>query len=220
MFKKILIAEDHQSTSISVRKTLEDMGITDPEYVYHCDAALLQVKNALLTEPFELLITDLLFEPDDQLQKITDGEALISAARQIQPHLKVLVFSAEQRAAIIDALFKELGVNGYVIKARRDSEELERAIHALYKNKLHYPSNIRQAVQQKNLYKFAKIDITIVRLIYEGKTQKEIPDILEKDQLTPSSLRSIEQRLHLMRTAYNLSNNIQLIALCKEMGII
>jgi len=128
MFKKILIAEDQQSANISVRKMVEDAGIMQSKYVYYCDDALLQLKSALSEgEPFELLITDLLFEPDDRPQKLANGEALIAASRQIQPNLKIVVFSGEQRAAIIDSLFDKLHINGYVRKARRDAEELQAA---------------------------------------------------------------------------------------------
>ncbi len=221
MFKKILIAEDHQSANISVRKTLEEIGIKPPMFVYHCDAALLQINNGLSEdEPYDLLITDLEFESDDIPQKLTGGEALIKAVRLVQPSLKILVFSSEKRAAVIDKFFEESLINGYVLKARRDAEELVQAITTIAENKRHYPSNLRQAIQHKNLHKFTKIDIRVVKLIYEGKAQKELPDLLEKEQLRPNSLRSIEQRLHIMRTAYTLSNNIQLVALCKEMGLI
>jgi len=74
MFKKVLIAEDHQSANISVRRTLEETGIADPKFVYHCDAALLQLNHSLSEdEPYDLLITDLEFEPDGIPQKLAGG---------------------------------------------------------------------------------------------------------------------------------------------------
>ena len=47
MFEKILIAEDHESSNISVRKALEDIGLDKNDYVYYCDDALLRVKHAI-----------------------------------------------------------------------------------------------------------------------------------------------------------------------------
>jgi two-component system capsular synthesis response regulator RcsB len=221
MFKKILIAEDQQSANISVRKMVEDAGITQSKYVYYCDDALLQLKNALNEgEPFELLITDLHFEPDGRPQKLANGEALITASRQIQPNLKIVVFSGEQRAAIIDSLYDKLKINGYVRKARRDAEELQMAITSVYKNKLHRPANIGQPGLQKNAHEFSQFDIIIIRLIAEGKSQKEISAYLDAHDIKPSGLSSLEKRLNLIREAYDFTNNGQLIAFCKDIGII
>ncbi|MDB5089981.1 MAG: Transcriptional regulator [Mucilaginibacter sp.] len=220
MFKRVLIAEDQQSANISVRKMVEDMGITGAKYVYHCDDALLQLKNALLEDdPFELLITDLLFEPDDRPQKLPGGEALITASKQLQPGLKILVFSAEQRGAVIASLFNTSKINGYVRKARRDAEELQGAISSIYKNKLHHPSNIEHPIL-KNIHEFSPYDVAVIRLIAEGKSQKEISAYLDAHHIRPSSLSSLEKRLNLIRESYDFTNNGQLIAFCKDLGVI
>lgn len=221
MFRKILIAEDQQSANISVRKTAEDMGISGAKFVYYCDDALLALKNALLeNDPFELLITDLYFEPDDRAQKLNGGEALIPAVRQLQPNLKVLVFSAEQRKLVIDSLFEKLKINGYVRKARRDAEELQKAITGIYKNKLHYPADLGHAGFQKNAHEFSQFDVTIIRLLAQGMLQKEIPAFLAEHNIKPSGLSSVEKRLNVIRDAYEFTNNEQLIVFCKDIGII
>jgi DNA-binding NarL/FixJ family response regulator len=221
MFEKVLIAEDYESTSISIRKTLEDLGVIGPRYTYHCDDALLHVKNALVEEkPYELLITDLSFEPDDRPQKLLTGEALIKAARLMQPGLKVLVFSLEKRAAVIDQLFKGAGIQGYVPKGRHDAQELKAAILSLYKNKQYFSADIRQAVRQGNTHEFTKFDTTIIKLLAQGMLQKDIPDYLRDHHIVPCSLSSVEKRLYLIRDAYDFSNNEQLVIYCKELGII
>ena len=221
MFRKVLIAEDQQSANISVRKTAEDMGIAGAKFVYYCDDALLAVKNALLdNDPFELLITDLYFEPDDRPQKLAGGEALIPAVRQLQPDLKVLVFSAEQRKSVIDSLFDKFNINGYVRKARRDAEELQKAIANIYKNKLHYPADLGHAGSQKNSHEFSRFDVTIIRLLAQGMLQKDIPAFLAEHHIKPSGLSSVEKRLNVIRDAYEFTNNEQLIVFCKDIGII
>ena len=95
MFKKVLIAEDHEITNISVRKTLEELGVADARYVYYCDDALSWISNAVRSgEPYELLITDLSFEEDSYPQRLRNGEELIRAVKDVQPHLKIIVFSS------------------------------------------------------------------------------------------------------------------------------
>jgi DNA-binding NarL/FixJ family response regulator len=221
MFKSVLIAEDHESASISVQKTLADLGIARSDYAYYCDDALTRIKKGLQgNEPYELLITDLSFEDDGHQQKIGNGEALIAAARTIQPSLKVLVFSAEQRAAVVIALFHKLEVNGYVRKARRDAEELKKAIESIYKNKQHMPAEFRQDIRQNNAYSFTRYDTMIIRLLSSGMAQKDIPVYLEQNQIRPSSLSSLEKRLNLIKEALAFSKNEQLVAYCKDKGII
>lgn len=221
MFEKVLIAEDHESANISVRKTLEDFGITQYDYAYYCDDALNRIRNGLGdNSPYELLITDLFFEKDDREQQLTSGAALIAAARQLQPGLKILVFSAEHKEVVIKRLFDELGINGYVRKARRDAQELRSAIEAIYKNKQHYPIHLRQVIRQKNAHDFSEFDITIIRLLAQGMLQKDIPTYLTNNEIKPASLSSLEKRLNLIKEAFEFSNNEQLVAFCKDMGII
>jgi DNA-binding NarL/FixJ family response regulator len=221
MFKKVLIAEDHESSNISVRKTLEDIGVAQKDYVYYCDDALLQLKNAYRdNDAYDLLITDLYFEEDDRPQELSGGVALIKAAREIQPGIKVLVFSAENKPSVIDQLFKELDINAYVRKARRDVEELKKALEALGKNKKHLSLALKQAFKTEYTYEFSDYDIILVTQLARGLSQKEISHYLEKNEVKPWSLSSIEKRLNFMREASNCSKNEQLIAFCKDMGII
>lgn len=220
MFKKVLIAEDLQSTNISIRHMVDEIGVTAAKYVYHCDDALLFIKNALVDQdPFELLITDLFFLPDHRRQELRGGEALIAAARFLQPDLKVLVFSGEQRAAIVESLFKTSKINGYVPKGRWDAEELKTAIRSIYKNKLHRPINLQGPVF-KNVHEFSQYDVTVIQLISEGKSQKEVSAYLDVNEIKPSGLSSLEKRLNLIRESYNFTTNAQLIAFCKDVGII
>lgn len=221
MFTKVLIAEDHESASISVRKTLEDLGITNPAYAYYCDDALIRIKNGIRDEePFELLISDLSFEKDERHQQLTDGAALIAAARLIQPNLKVLVFSSEQNATVIEGLFRDSGINGYVRKARRDAQELKAAIETINKNKIHFPLHLSEVIQQKNTYEFTDFDITIIRLLAGGILQKDIPVYLQQREIKPSGLSSVEKRLNLIKETLDFTKNEQLVAFCKDMGII
>src|SRR5690606_7528654 len=82
MFKKVLIAEDHESSGISVLKTLIDLEITDTHFVYYCDDAMERVKRSVLDHtPFDLLITDLSFDEDHRPQTIKDGAQLVSEVR-------------------------------------------------------------------------------------------------------------------------------------------
>lgn len=220
MFKKVLIAEDHESASISVQKTLEKLGVQEPEYVYYCDDALNYIRRALQREtPYELLITDLYFEKDHYAQQLPDGKALIQAARELQPGLKVIVFSAESRPAVVNGLFKALSVDGYVRKARRDAEHLLEALQMVYANRIYCSPDMKPGEQQ-HFHEFTSFDTTIISLLAEGLLQKDIPYYLRQNNIKPSGLSSVEKRLSLIREKLGFSKNEQLIAYCKDIGII
>lgn len=221
MIKKVLIAEDHAMANISLQKTLEELGITDVHHVYYCDDALARIQVCKdLNESYDLLITDLSFDNDGHSQKITDGKALIKAARKIQPDLRILVFSISREAATIEMLDKVLGIDGYVPKSRTDAKDLKEAIDKIANNQRYFPRLVMDLMKQKNAHDFTKYDITITTLLARGARQKDIPAYLEKNNIKPSGLSSVEKRLQLMKESFGFSNNEQLIAYCKDMGII
>ena len=221
MFKRVLIAEDQEMASISVRKTLEDLAIAQSEYTYYCDDAYMHIKKNVHSEqPFDLLITDLSFEEDHRTQLLAGGLELIAAVKTVQPDIKVLVFSAENKAAVIDTLFKELGINAYVRKARNDAQDLKMGIEAISKNKTYLSANLKSIIKQKNAYEFSNYDVTIISLLSQGTLQKDIPNYLQHNNIKPSGLSSVEKRLNLMKEILEFTKNEQLVAYCKDFGII
>jgi two-component system capsular synthesis response regulator RcsB len=218
MFKRVLIAEDHESTNISVQKTLADLGI---HATYYCDDALMHITKSLHEDqPFDLLITDLSFEEDHRKQKITGGLELITAVRAVRPGLKILVFSGETKAAVIDSLFKEMGINAYVRKARHDAKDLKLAVQAISEDKTYLSADLKLILKQKNAYEFSAFDITIITLLSNGMLQKDIPTYLQQNNMKPSGLSSVEKRLNLMKEMLGFAKNEQLVAYCKDFGII
>lgn len=221
MFEKVLIAEDHESSNISVRKALEDCGVVNNDYVFYCDDALLRIKQALKTDvPYDLLITDLSFEEDGTPQKIGNGTDLIKAVRDLQPGIKILVFSVDGKPAVVDYLFKELFINAFVRKARRDVTELKLSLEAVAKGRKYLSTGLRQSIKESNTYDFQEYDIILIKLISNGMLQKDIPQYLQENDISPSGLSSVEKRLNHIRESLNFTKNEQLIAFCKDVGVI
>jgi two-component system capsular synthesis response regulator RcsB len=221
MFKRVLIAEDHESSNISIRKALEDFGCLNNDYVYYCDDALSRITQAIKAgNEYDLLITDLSFDEDEIPQKITSGTQLIKAVKLFQPYIKVLVFSAESKGAIIDNLFKELNINAFVRKARRDVSELKLAFEAINSQKTYLSAALRPSIQHSNAYEFKEFDIILISLLSKGILQKDIPNHLQINKIKPSGLSSVEKRLNYIKEVLNFNNNEQLIAFCKDIGVI
>ncbi|PQA90076.1 response regulator [Chryseobacterium shigense] len=221
MFKKILIAEDHESSSISVQKTLEDLNISHTDYVYYCDDAVAKVKKSIReNDLYDLLITDLSFEEDHREQTIKEGKDLILEVRELIPSVKVIVFSGEHKSGVIDSLFNEYKINGFVRKARHDSKDLKKAIASVYVNENYLSLDLKQEVKKLNSYEFTSYDITLVSLLSQGVLQKNIPTYLQNNNIKPNSLSSVEKRLNSLKENLNVASNEQLVAFCKDLGII
>ncbi|WNI35187.1 response regulator [Chryseobacterium sp. SG20098] len=221
MFKKILIAEDHESINISVQKTLEELNIPTVDYVYYCDDAIGKIQKALREKyPYDLLITDLYYEDDHHEQNLKDGKELIRKAKEIQPDLKVIVFSAEHKTGVIENLFSDYEINGYIRKARNDSKELKKAIASVYIGENYLSFDLKQDMKKFNSYEFSTFDITLVSLLSKGILQKNIPAHLEERNIKPSSLSSVEKRLNSLKEDLEINSNEQLVAFCKDIGII
>jgi two-component system, NarL family, captular synthesis response regulator RcsB len=221
MIDKVIIAEDQESANLSVQKTMEELRINQIDYVFYCVDALNKIEVAKQKgQPYELLITDLYFEADGTYQKIGGGFNLIQSVREVQPDIMILIFSAENRPATIDMLFKNYEIDGYVRKARHDAKELKSALDTLSKGQRYYPRALAQAVKQSNTYEFTDFDINIIRLLSNGYQQNEIPGYLKQHNIKPSSLSTIEKRLNQIREELGFSKNEQLVLFCKEAGIL
>lgn len=221
MIDKVIIAEDHETANLSVQKTMEELRIKQIDYAYYCDVALQKIQLATQQgTPYDLLITDLYFEDDGTFQKIGGGFDLIRAAREVQPGIIILIFSAEHRPATIDMLFKNFAVDAYVRKARNDAKELKSAIESLSKQQQYYPRALANLVKQSNTYEFTEFDINIIKLLSQGYQQNEIPDYFRQRNIKPSSLSMIEKRLKQIRDELSFSKNEQLVLFCKDAGIL
>lgn len=220
MLRNVLIAEDHEIVNISLRKALEEFGPVNTEYVYYCDDALSRIRKPPLGQPYDLLITDLHFEEDSYKQQLSSGQELIEAARMQQPDLKILVFSAEKKTAVIEKLFTQFQIDAYVSKARRDAQELRTALEHIFRNQKYFPALLRQSIRQHNSYNFSDFDITIISLLSQGLLQKDIPAYLQRNNIKPSGLSSVEKHLNKMREVLEFSKNEQLVAFCKDIGVI
>ncbi|MCA4781555.1 response regulator transcription factor [Empedobacter stercoris] len=221
MFKKVLIAEDFESFNISVQKVLKDLKVENPDYAFYCDDAFLKVKKALYDEqPYDLLISDLSFEEDHREQKLKGGRELIEAVKAIQPNLKVIVFSVEKKADMVDNLFEQFEINGFVAKGREDSKELKKAIQAVFEGEKHLELEMKRSIKQKNTYEITSYDVTLVSLLSKGVLLKDIPNFLVDRNIKPSSKSSVEKRLSTLKETLEVSSNHQLVALFKDLGSI
>ena len=185
MFKKVLIAEDYESYNLGVIKTLDELRITNYEFVNYCDDALAKIKRSIAeNQPYDLLITDLSFEEDYREQMIKSGRQLILEARELHPDLRIIVFSIENKPKSIEDLFKKYNVNSFVSKGRNDAKELKKAITAVAEKGYFLPEEIKFSIK-KNSIEFSDYDVTLISLLAKGYRQQEIEEYFKKNDIKP-----------------------------------
>lgn len=220
MFKKALIAEDHEIRNSGIVNTLAELNIKNSDFVSYCDDALKLIQTAFTeNNPYDLLITDLSFDKDHIHQKIKSGQELIHEARKIQSNLKVIAFSIEKKPKVIDDLYKVYQINGFVAKARNDGKELKNTIKKVFNGETVIPQEILNSIRNTSL-EFKDYDILLLELLSKGWKQSEIEEHFKKNGITPDSKSSIEKRLNDLRDSLGAKNNIELIVICKDIGIL
>lgn len=221
MFKKVLIADDLGSINQGVQTVVNTLEITNVQQVQYCDDAYLKIKKAIYDNaPYDLLITDLSFKADHREQTYSSGEVLIEALTLEHPELNIIVYSVDDRLPKVRSLIATSYADAYVCKGRRGLIELSEAIKSVY-NKKHYLSpQVAQALSSKFNLEIDDYDIELVKQLSLGFSQLEISKQFEKNNISPSSLSSVEKRLNRLKDQFKANNAIHLVAVVKDLGLI
>ena len=221
IYSKIFVAEDLDSNNLGMVATLEKMGIATIEQSQFCDNALLKIKKAIIDfEPFEVLISDLCFNTAHGKKNISSGQELISEVKKIQPNIKVIVFSVEDKQSIIESLMEDQQIDAYVCKGLNGLKELKNAIEALSKNKKYSCPVATASLQQKNILELDIYEQKLLELLANGYKQSEISELFKKKLITPNSVRSIETSISKLKDSFNASTTPQLVYMASSLGLI
>ncbi len=222
MFNKVLIAEDLDTISIAIVQALEKLSIAEIHHSKYCDDAFLKIKKALHDNvPYDLVISDLSFKIDHREEKLSSGEELIEAIKKVQPTIKSIIFSIEDKSFRIKSLFNNLGINAYVCKGRDSIQELQTAIQRIYNNEEIKVSNeIALALRDKTLFEIESYDITLLKSLAKGLTLDEIATEFKDSGIQPSGNSSLEKRINRLKIYFKANNNVHLIAITKDLGLV
>lgn len=221
MFKKVLVAEDMDAINKGVLSILSDLQIEKIDQVQYCDDAYLKIKKAInIHSPYELLITDLSFKADHRKQKYPSGESLIEVLKKEHPNLKIIAYSIEDRLQKVKILINTYNIEAYVCKGRKGLVELYKAVNAVANNKQYVSPLVENALNSNLNLEIKEYDIELVKQLSNGLSQHEISDYFRDNNISPSSLSSIEKHLNTLRTQFNANNMIHLVSIAKDLGLI
>ena len=221
MFRKILIAEDIDSISMGLTTILEKLPDTEILHAKYCDEALLKIKKALKDgQPVDLLITDLSFKADHRESKLIDGEELVVAAKSVQPELKTIVYSIEERLYKIKYLLEEVKADAFVWKGRESSREIVLALTKVYNNEIYISPRFAHIFSPSVLLEIEPCDLLLIKYLSEGLGQAEISERFRALGQTATSGSSLEKRLNKLKIYFKAKNTIHLVSIVKDMGLV
>jgi two-component system capsular synthesis response regulator RcsB len=222
MFKKVIIAEDLDAMNLGIQQVLKDLNIVDFQHSKYCDEAFLKIRAAIQNnEPYDLLISDLSFKTDHREVKIASGDELIQKVRELQPDIKIIAYSVEDKNYRIKSLFENAEIDAFVLKGLNSIEELKKAIHITSTSDQKFISpEVASALQEKNNFEIDDLDIQILRHLSSGTSQDEIIQIFKDLGIKPNSKSAMEKRLSKLKDFFKANNTVQLVFIAKDMGII
>lgn len=222
MFKKVIIAEDLDAMNLGIQQVLKDLNIVDYQHSKFCDEAFLKIRAAIhQNEPYDLLISDLSFKSDHRKPDIANGDELIQKVRELQPDIKIIAYSVEDKGYRIKSLFDNAEINAFVSKGLNSIEELKKAINIISTSDQRFISpDVSAALQEKNNFEIDDVDIKILKYLSAGTSQDDIIEIFKTSDIKPSSKSAVEKRLSKLKDFFKANNTVHLVSITKDMGII
>lgn len=222
MFKKVIVAEDLGDINLAIEQSLKDLDIVNFQHAKYCDDAFLKIRKAIQdNEPYDLLISDLSFKKDHREVKIANGDELIQKVREIQPNIKIIAYSIEDKSLRIKSLFDNSEIDAFVLKGRNSIEELKKAIHIISTSDQKFISpDVASALQEKSNFEIDDVDIKILKYLSDGTSQDEIIEIFKTSDIKPNSKSAVEKRLSKLKDFFKANNTVHLVSITKDMGII
>lgn len=221
LFKRVLVSEDIDSILLSVINAVKNFGITQIDHVKYCDDALLKIKKSIAdNQPYDLFISDLSFEPDYREVTIKKGEEAIAQIRQLQPNLKIIVYSVEDKCFKIKSLIDTYKINAYVHKGRNSIDQLKAAITVIQSSdQVYLSTHLQHILKDKTTREIDDYDVKIIQQLSNGVTQDELEARFKELGITPNSKSTIEKRLGKLKDHFRANNTVHLIAIAKDLGI-
>lgn len=222
MFSKVLVAEDYEIANHGILKILHDnLGISDIQEAKYCDDAYLKFRKAKQEDnPFQLLITDLSFKPDHNVQTRTSGIDLINDIRAVEPEIKVIVYSQESRPEKIKMLFDKLDINGYVCKGQHAIKELISCVTQVYQGKTVLPTELTNRNDATGMVHLDDFDMMLLEDLAQGLTKREIVAKLKQKKIKPNSESMIDKRVTKLFDEFKARNSTHLVAIVKDLGLL
>ncbi|PRY89960.1 response regulator [Mongoliibacter ruber] len=206
---KIALADDHKMFARGIKGLLEEEEDFKVIALFHNGKDLVEFVKK---KSVDIIITDM------NMPKM-DGMNVISSIKDFAPHAKIIVLSMYDDQVIYDKAVKS-GANAYVLKGS-DPDELIYTIREVFEGA--YVLDYKKVLFQnepdgypdhfKEKFKLSRRELEIIKLIKDGKMNKEIADDLSLSQHTVEAHR---KKIH---AKLGVSTAVELVKKAIEMNI-
>jgi DNA-binding NarL/FixJ family response regulator len=204
---QILIADDHDVVRRGLRAILEQL--PDWKVVAEARDGREAIKLALETKPDVAIV--------DHGLPVLNGVEVTRQLRARLPRTEVLIFTMHDSDALLQDVLRA-GARGFMLKSDAD-DYLVAAVRAVSQHKPFFTGRVSEKMLQNFLSTSNSESIltprekSVVQLIAEGRTNKEMAELLCLSAKTIESHRaSVLQKLNLLTTAdiirYAVRNNL------------
>ena len=191
---RVIIADDHVLYRAGVKTSLSTK--KDIKVIAEADNGM-HLLNLIKNIEADVVLLDI-------QMPIMDGIATLPELKKVAPRTKVIMLTMVDDNSMITKLM-ELGANSYLTKTS-DSEIIYEAIKTCYEQEYYFNSLTNKALltnlKQRNMpapqqlmqqeAQLSEKETTILRLMCEEKSTKEIADIVE---LSPRTVEAIRDKL-------------------------
>jgi DNA-binding NarL/FixJ family response regulator len=204
---KVAIADDHALFRTGVKTSLT--GHKDIQMIAEAENGM-QLLNLLKHIKPDVILLDI-------HMPIMDGYTALPEIKKLYPDMKVIMLSMNNDPSIITRMM-EIGANSYLTK-ESDSETIYHAIRTCFEQEFFFNdlTNLRMkkpaeaSIPEVNLN---EKEVTILKLMCEEKSTKEIADIVD---LSPRTVEAIRDKL---KTKTGVKSMAGLVMYAVKAGIV
>jgi DNA-binding NarL/FixJ family response regulator len=198
---KVAIADDHHLFRTGVRTTLSMR--KDIQMVAEAENGM-QLLNLLKHIKPDVVLLDI-------QMPIMDGLTTLPEIKKLYPDIKVIMLSMHNDHSMISKMM-EIGANSYLTK-ESDSETIYRAIRTCYEEEFFFNDltnkalltglrNKREPEPDPEDVQLSEKERTVLKLMCEEKSTKEIADIVE---ISPRTVEAIRDKLKIKTGAKSMA---------------
>jgi DNA-binding NarL/FixJ family response regulator len=141
--------------------------------------------------------------------------------KKLQPNIKTIVFSIEDKSFRIKSLFNNSGINAYISKGRNSIPQLKNAVQNIFNNEEKIISlELSHILRDKSILEIEAYDISLLKFLSKGLILDEIALEFKKSGIIPNGSSSIEKRINKLKIYFKASNNVHLISITKDLGLV
>ena len=219
---RILVVDDHQLMVDGIVMALGQFPKYRVTSFNVCDEAFQELLDALDTDPYDVLFTDLSFENVTEDSEIDGGESLIRKVRDYGIPAKIGVITGHTETNRVFNVIRNLNPDAYILKNQCTAEELNFAIGKMMSGDKFFTHEIHNKILKRNVIQIQMDEVAIQILKQLPKQTKiiNLEGMIKKSDGKFMKIRAIENKLANLRIDLGAKNNTDLVLKAKELGII